>query len=66
MATYSYILCSNCGGTGWSNETACPKCEGARMTGALVDEHLFRILDVTCCDLLENDSNEQVALAQFA
>ena len=36
------------------------------MTGALVDEHLYRILDVACCDILEIVSNEPVDLAQFA
>ena len=64
MATYSYILCSHCVGTGRSNEKSCPKCEGARMTGSIVDEHLYRILDIACCDVPDGESREQFTLAQ--
>ena len=46
MATYSYILCSNCGGTGKAEAKVCSRCEGARMVGALVDDQLFAALGV--------------------
>ena len=48
MATYSYVLCSKCGGTGHASGSRCSRCEGARMTGSLVDERIFEMLEVEC------------------
>ena len=66
MATYSYILCTSCGGTGTTYEKTCPKCQGARMTAALVNEHLYRALDIAGCDALQSELNRLVELGQLA
>ena len=64
MATYSYILCSNCGGTGKAEAKACPRCEGARMVGALVDDELFAILGVEDTPDFAQPIDEMPALQQ--
>jgi hypothetical protein len=53
MATYSYILCSKCGGTSKAVGGDCPQCAGARMVGALVSEDLYQSFEVSpAADLL--------------
>jgi hypothetical protein len=64
VATYSYILCSNCGGTGKADAKPCPRCEGARMVGALVDDELFAILGVEETPDFAQPVDEMLALLQ--
>ena len=45
MATYSYILCSKCVGTGKAAGGPCPQCQGARMVGALVKDDPYVMLE---------------------
>jgi hypothetical protein len=65
MATYSYILCTNCAGSGKANGNECKQCLGARMTGAVVDEHLYRILEIAACDFLPTNASGPLAYAQL-
>ena len=66
MATYSYILCSNCGGTGKADAKACPRCEGARMVGALVDDELFASMGVEETTDFMQAAEESMAMPEFA
>ena len=65
MATYSYILCTNCAGSGKANGVACTQCLGARMTGTLIDEHIYRTLEIATCDVLRTRATEPFAYAQL-
>ena len=49
MATYSYVICSSCGGTSKA-DNACPRCQGARMVGTLVDDAMYRSFEVVEAD----------------
>ena len=62
MATYSYVLCSKCGGTGHAGDSRCPRCEGARMTGSFVDERLLRLLEVESDDLIPAENRTALVL----
>ena len=62
MATYSYVLCSKCGGTGHASGTRCSRCEGARMTGSLVDERILQLLEVEGSDFAPTSSPEMLTL----